>query len=689
LPAPLQSLAAEFAITIGNGEVWLSVGLALLLGGVCLLFGIWVARTVGLLQRDASVGETIGVGLASGLMVLAAWWAAIWSGGRSSFTPVAVGFAIAIAFAVAHRARRLGSGDAFALPTVERHDADDLTARRSRRRSILLSALAGSGFVLAVALLYGSTMVPSPRDGVQPVENRDEAFYAILARDLATTGTETNTLPSGFSEIPGAPAQLWYHWGELWLASAVITIFGAAPLAARYFIVLPVVLLAAAALTGSFVSRMSRTNSPRAYALGFAACLFLAPVALIPGPFFSSWAVGMIFGITLYGMGAVAALFALYAVAILSARKATWGLAAFVGSGVGFILPAHLAIALLALVGTGGVWAIRILQAFITTHRLPDLSPVWARTLAVTGLAVVATVVWGTLTSHGVGISSSTGTSPAGVSPSTIISPFNATWRASVVIPLIGAGAFLAIPFAWFLRRRDTALQASLYLGTMGLLFAGAIGWGARLGDFTMFYLFFAGIAVFATPVAAVAVRNLWERLRATQHRSLAAGLIVLCVVQLELGLPSQVVRLQGFGPLGYEPIPLSLLQSIRQLPADAKLAYSCQPDDEVVFATPQLVTIDARTDHRVVPMCFEAELANTMLGAEFSKDIPSQFFKAAPQMALYPNAAADPSSAAVAAFLKDHGIDYIYADVRHPNTLVDDAVPIATSGDAKVLRIP
>jgi hypothetical protein len=36
-------------------------------------------------------------------------------------------------------------------------------------------------------------------DGVQPVENRDAAFYAVLGRDLATTGTETNLSPSGFS----------------------------------------------------------------------------------------------------------------------------------------------------------------------------------------------------------------------------------------------------------------------------------------------------------------------------------------------------------------------------------------------------------------------------------------------------------------------------------------------------------
>ena len=80
-------------------------------GGACLLFGIWLARFVGLLPPDAPAGETLGVGLASGLMVVAAVWAAIGSGGRSSFTPVAVGFAVAIVLAVVAAA----SGDAPAV----------------------------------------------------------------------------------------------------------------------------------------------------------------------------------------------------------------------------------------------------------------------------------------------------------------------------------------------------------------------------------------------------------------------------------------------------------------------------------------------------------------------------------------------------------------------------------------------
>ena len=96
----LTSAASGFTVAISDGTVWLSIGEALLFAAVCLAFGILVARLVGLLKPGAPAAETVGVGLASGLLVLAAWWAAIASGGRSSFTPVAVGFAIAIALAV-------------------------------------------------------------------------------------------------------------------------------------------------------------------------------------------------------------------------------------------------------------------------------------------------------------------------------------------------------------------------------------------------------------------------------------------------------------------------------------------------------------------------------------------------------------------------------------------------------------
>jgi hypothetical protein len=679
----LRYLLDEFAITVLDGAVWLAIGQGLLFGAVCLLFGTWTARRVGLLTSDAPAGETLGVGLATGLMVLAAWWAAIWSGGRSSFTPVAIGFAIAIALALARRTTNEADTDAIATAGLEDDSSGD-GHRSSGYRPILVAAFAGGVFAIAIALLYGSTMAPSPRDGVQPVENRDAAFYAVLGRDLATTGTETNLSPSGFSEFPDSPAQTWYHWGELWLASAVITIFGTPPLAARFLVVLPIVLLAAAALTGTLVRRLAKTRSRSAYLFGVVACLFLAPVPLISDQFFASWAVGMLFGITLYGLGAVAGLLALYSVVVLGSRAVTWGLAGFVGSVAAFIIPAHLAIAALAFVGVGIVCAIRILRA-MRVRRMPIVSPIWARTITATVVAVVATVMWGTVTGHGLG-----GVSSSGGSSASLMSPFNPSWRESVAITILGAGLFLAIPVVWFLRRRDAPLQSDLYLATLGLLAVGAIVWGARLGEFTMFYMYFAGIAVFATVLAAVAVRTLWDRLRASQHPGLALGLIALCVLQLDVGVALGIVRLQGVGPSGYDPVPVGLIGAIRQLPTDARLAYSCDgPFDEIAFGTPQLLSLDAHTSRRVVPMCFEAEYPDTLLGAEPSAQVISQFFRGAPQLALYPDAAAEPTPAAVSEFLKHHGIDYIYTDPKHPNVLVPEAVPIAASGHAEVLMVP
>jgi hypothetical protein len=682
----LQSLVSELAITVSDGAVWFAIGQALLFAAVCLIFGIGVARIVGLVAPGAPAGETLGVGLASGLMVLAAWWAAIWSGGRSAFTPVAIGFAVAIVLAVARRAR-LPATDA-GSPGSDGHLADTgESSGWSRHRPLILSALAGGVFIVAIALLYGSTMAPSPRDGVQPVENRDVAFYAVLGRDLSTTGTETSIGPSGYSEIPGAPVQTWYHWGELWLASAAITILGVAPLAARFFIVLPIVLLAAAALTGTIVRRMAGTDSPRAFLFGFVACLFLAPVPLIAGPFFGTWAVGMTFGVTVYGLGAVAGLFGVYSVATLSRRTATWALAIFVGSAVAFILPAHLAIAVLAVIGVGIVATLQLIRA-ARARRLPVVAPVWRRTILAAGIALVATVAWGVATGHGWGTAAPSVAPPLNAPPSTIVSPFNASWRASVAITVLGAGVFLAIPIAGFLRRRDAPLYADLYVAAVGLLVAGAIGWGARLSDFTTFYLYFAGIDIFAMALAAAAVWTVLERLRRKQHRWLAVGLVLICLLQLESGLARGIVRLQGFGSSDEGSISVAMLEAIDQLPPDAKLAYSCGSFDEVAFGTPQLLSIDVHTGRRVVPMCFEAELPNTLNGAEASDLVPSQFFRGAPQAVLYPDAGARPASSAVAAFLRQHGIDYIYAAPNHPNSLVDDAIPIVSDEDHEVLSV-
>lgn len=673
----ITSLTSEFLITIANGNVWLSIGYALMAGGVSLLLGVGVARTVGLLKSTAPAGETLGVGLASGLLVIAAWWAAIASGGRSSFTPVAVGFALAIAVAVAQRARhrQLAPHD----PAVRlRGASDSASARSRRRRSVLRTTLASAIFVVAVALLYGSTMAPSPRDGLQPVEFVDEAFYSILGADLAETGTESIYPASGFSD-PGFPIQTWYHWGEMWLASAVITIFGSAPLAARNFIVLPVMLLAAAALTGTIVRKVAGTTSRRAYLFGFLACLFLAPIPFASGPFFTSWGGGLVFGITLYGLGAVAVLLGLYNCAVLASRDATWALAIFVGSAAAMLVPAHLVIAVLAFVGVGSVWGLRVIQSLSTTQRLPIVWTTWKRATFVAGIGVVTTVIWGTWTGH----------ATIGTTGAPNVMPFNDVWRNSVILTTMLSGIFLLIPLAWVLVRRQSPFQADLYVGTGALLVAGAIVWGARISEFTMFYLFYAGIAAIATPVAVIAAWTVLGRLREKGHFRLALGLFALCLLQIELGTAFGLQALQRFGPHEYPPISMDLLAAIRQLPPNAKLAYACGPFEEVGFAGSRMLSINANTDRRVVPMCYEAERLSEFLGAELSLEVPNAFFKWAPQRALYPDASANPSSEEVADFLRAHGIEYIYADKQHPNTLVEFAVLVASGGEAQVLRIP
>jgi hypothetical protein len=89
------------------------------------------------------------------------------------------------------------------------------------------------------------------------------------------------------------------------------------------------------------------------------------------------------------------------------------------------------------------------------------------------------------------------------------------------------------------------------------------------------------------------------------------------------------------------------------------------------------------------VPLCFEAETFGAMTGTPNSADVASPLFLAAPQRALYPTSTARPSPAEIAAFMKAHGIGYIYVDRVHPNTLVPDAVPVATDGQTQVLRLP
>ena len=74
--------------------------------------------------------------------------------------------------------------------------------------------------------------------------------------------------------------------------------------------------------------------------------------------------------------------------------------------------------------------------------------------------------------------------------------------------------------------------------------------------------------------------------------------------------------------------------------------------------------------EQRAFPATPSLSLLSTLIGAESDP-------------------AATPTSATETVFLKSRGIDYIYVDRIRPNELVVDAVPIAATGTATVLRIP
>jgi hypothetical protein len=574
---------------------------------------------------------------------------------------------------------------AVALLGARRMLRDSEGASLQPRGSIVPVALAAVAMVVGVGLLYGITLAPSPRDGAQPVEFYDVAYYSVLGADLARTGTEWIYSPSGFEQLPGVASQTWYHWGEMWLAAATISLLGIDPIFARHYVVLPVVLLAAAALTGTLVRRLAGTSSRGAFLFGAFACLLLAPLPLLfSGPHFTRWASGLIYAITLYGLGTIAALLSMSVATVMAVRPGLnrpWSLSLMSGAVVASMVPTHIVVAILALIGATGAGALLSARAVLRTRRRPSVPTVWRGTLAATALIGSLTIGWGIVTGHQLGAS--------GLSEG--ITPFSSAWVQTIIVTTLGAGALLAIPLALLVYWREQSVLVWLSLATTIALVFGAVVWGARLGDFNMFHVYFGGLVVFGTPVAAAAVVALWREAQVNGRRRAATAMFVLCGVQLGLGGGIAVVRLQlGFGPMDYQPIPLEVLDAIERLPMDAKLAYSCGATEEAAFGDPILGSIDAHTGRPVVPMCFHAEIFTWLItGNDNSTEVANPYFELAPQRTLYPDSKVRPSAATVTAFLKRHGIAYIYADTAHPNRLVPEAVPLATSGTIQLLRIP
>ena len=398
-------------------------------------------------------------------------------------------------------------------------------------------------------------------------------------------------------------------------------------LAARYLVVLPVLLLAAAALGGTLVRRMSGTASRRAYLFGLLAMLFLAPVPLVAKPVlgdlpFGSLVVSLIYGISLYGLGD------------RGPARPVWPRGA--GRSAGDLGPCRLR---RQRCGSHPARPHRDRAAGSRRGRVRRGDP--HRALAVsdapptgplTGLAAHGhrhrhrprrDRRLGPAHGHGLG---GGGGLPSSVSPSTL--PGATRSPSCSWVPVCSSPS--PSPGSWTGRTRYCCLTCtSARWCSCSLAPSLAVGFG----DFNMFYFFFAPIAVVATPVAAVAIWTVFvARARETGHGRLALAAVLLCVIQLELGAYVGIFRVQLNGPGSNPPIPVSLLASIRQLALGTELAYACQPFEEATFGTPSLLGIDAHTGHRVVPMCFEADVFGVLIGAKPSAEVPNANFSLAPR---------------------------------------------------------
>jgi hypothetical protein len=661
----ITRLGADIGLTIATPDVWQAIAQALLIATLLTAVGIWVGRHTGLIATGTGTGAALGVGLALGVCVATPVWAAIDSGGRSAFTPVALTYGFAMLAMLAQRRKgRVVDADA---------DRDP----RQHARWLLPAVIAAISLV-AAALIYGAALAPRARDGVQPVEFMDDAFYSVLARDLDQTGAESFYAPSGFEAIPGTPSQSWYHWGEMWLAAGVSEAFGTTPLDARHLVALPILLLAAIGTAGALVQAFGRTRSRGAFLWGCLGTLFLLPVPwLLPG-YQAHWEFGLVIGITSYGLAAVAAILLLYAVTLAPVGRWDRPRVLVVAGTAGLLVPAHILVFLLACVGVVA-GALALVWAGGRGRVLAHVPPGVMRVVVASAVAAGLALAWGSATGHGL----------AANDASVGAVPFGEPWREATLATLVGAGVLLCVPLVWWVLRREDPYRAAIAAGTTAIMLAAIVVWGARFPEHNMFHVFTGAIAVFVTPVAIACVWLLWDRTRASGRRALAATLVAVCLLQVGLSGVISLVRLERRGSGDYPATPISMLEAIRSLPADARIAYACQPRLEVAFWEPWLLSLDAHTGRRMVLMCFVPDSLGVRVGAPEDPTAMSPFFAFAPQRSLYPTAEATPSPDEVAVFLAAHGIGYLYQDAIHSATLVPWAVEVFRDGDHRLLRIP
>ena len=287
-------------------------------------------------------------------------------------------------------------------------------------------------------------------------------------------------------------------------------------------------------------------------------------------------------------------------------------------------------------------------------------------------------MAWGFVTGHGLG----------GLAPIEGVVPFDWAWQRSVLETAVGAGVVLGAPIAWFWFRREQRAIGGLVIAAMFATVAGVVAWGALVADLNTFHLLFGTIVVLLTPVSIVVLLAILDQARRKRMRRLATAALMVGLGQILLAGLISGAQLQAFGPLGYPPTPVDALAALRGLPPGSKAAYSCYVLENFAPWDASLVSIDAHTGVRMVPMCFIADRQRRLLGRELDPQIESPFFKPAPQRALYPDASTIPAASDVRAFLATHGIGYIYADAAHPNSLVPDAIPVFSSDGLTIYRI-
>jgi hypothetical protein len=247
----------------------------------------------------------------------------------------------------------------------------------------------------------------------------------------------------------------------------------------------------------------------------------------------------------------------------------------------------------------------------------------------------------------------------------------------------------LIIPIMIYRQRRERDM---VFWGAVFALLAvgfGAVAWGLGIARYNTFHAFYGAISTIAIPVATVAAVAALRAVRRSRWRWLGPALVIVLVIQLQVGAFATMLRLEELGPNRYPPVPLAVLDAIRALPANAKLAYSCQPMEEITGVwDPMLAGITAHTGRVLVPMCFTADTEAPAMGGVLDRDAPSPDFAFARQRMLFPNASSRPSSEEVAAFLKAHGVHYVYEDDLHPNELVAAANVVIDMSGHQVLTI-